>query len=146
MTCHFILYVQDQRAGTAFYAAVLDRAPDLNVPGMTEFRLGSDAVLGLMPVSGIKRLLGDPLPDPTAGAGIPRVEIYLRVADAAKHHARALANGARELSPLQARDWGDLAAYSLDIDGHVLAFADLQPAQSCACGTGATGNSGATHD
>src|SRR5688500_16817207 len=109
MTCHFILYVQDQRVSTTFYAAVLDRAPDLNVPGMTEFRLGPDAVLGLMPVSGIKRLLGDPLPDPTAGAGIPRVEVYLRVRGATKHHARALANGARELSPLQVRNWGDSA-------------------------------------
>src|SRR5688500_5538833 len=100
MTCHFILYVQDQRASTAFYAVVLERAPDLDVPGMTEFRLGPDAVLGLLPVSGIKRLLGSTLPDPAAGAGIPRVE-----PDAAKHHASALANGARELSPLQARDW-----------------------------------------
>ena len=28
-----------------------------------------------------------------------------------------------ELDPLRARDWGHLAAYSLDPDGHVLAFA-----------------------
>ena len=136
MTCHFILYVQDQRASTEFYAAVLERAPDLNVPGMTEFRLGRHAVLGLMPVSGIKRLLGDSLPDPTAGTGGGRAEIYLRVADASKHHVLALANGARELSPLQARDWGDLAAYSLDMDGHVLAFAEMQVGFETICADG----------
>ena len=38
-------------------------------------------------------------------------------------HARALAAGARELSPLALRNWGHEVAYSLDPDGHVLAFA-----------------------
>jgi hypothetical protein len=42
----FILYVADQTAATAFWRAVLDMAPSLNVPGMTEFILGSGAVLG----------------------------------------------------------------------------------------------------
>jgi predicted enzyme related to lactoylglutathione lyase len=124
MMCHLILYVEDQELSTAFYAAVLAHTPDLHVAGMTEFRLGRDAVLGLMPVTSIKRLLGARLPDPSGGAGIPRAELYLRVLDAEAHHARALANGGRELSPLQVRDWGDTVAYSLDPDGHVLAFAE----------------------
>ncbi len=34
---HLILYVRDQAAATAFWQAVLDRPPDLDVPGMTEF-------------------------------------------------------------------------------------------------------------
>jgi uncharacterized glyoxalase superfamily protein PhnB len=38
-------------------------------------------------------------------------------------HARAIQAGAIELSPLRLRDWGDLAAYSRDGDGHVIAFA-----------------------
>ena len=106
MTCYFILYVQDQRASTAFYAAVLDRAPELNLPGMTEFRLGPDVVLGLMPVSGIKRLLGDPLPDPTAGAGIPRVEIYLRVTDAARWARRNRSSRcSRRIWPARRTGW-----------------------------------------
>jgi catechol 2,3-dioxygenase-like lactoylglutathione lyase family enzyme len=120
---HFILYVSDQRASAAFYAAVLGRAPTLDVPGMTEFALGSGAVLGLMPEAGVRRLLGDALPDPAAAGGVPRAELYLVVEDPAAHHARALAAGARELSPLLPRDWGHRAAYSLDPDGHVLAFA-----------------------
>jgi len=32
--------------------------------------------------------------------------------------------GAKELSELQERDWGDTAAYCLDADGHVLVFAE----------------------
>lgn len=120
MRAHFILYVRDQAASREFYAHVLGLSPTLDVPGMTEFELGSDAVLGLMPESGIAKLLGI---DPTAVRGAGRAELYLVVADPAGHHARALAAGARELSPLAVRDWGHRAAYSLDADGHVIAFA-----------------------
>ena len=120
---HLILYVADQDAAAAFWGAVLDRPPRLHVPGMTEFALAPDAVLGLMPEAGIRRLLGPGLPDPAAARGMPRCEVYLVVDDPAGHHARALAAGARELSPLADRDWGDAVAYSLDPDGHVVAFA-----------------------
>lgn len=125
MTAHFILYVADQKASAAFYAKVLGLKPRLDVPGMTEFELDGGAVLGLMPQAGIKRLLGDKLPDPAKAGGIPRAELYLIVDDPAGHHNRALANGAKELSPLLSRDWGHKAAYSLDLDGHVLAFAQV---------------------
>lgn len=118
----FILYVSDQVTATDFYSTVLGRRPTLHVPGMTEFDLGG-AILGLMPVAGIKRLLGDALPDPAAAAGVPRAELYLTLDDPAAFHARAIAAGARELSPLRPRDWGDEVAYSIDPDGHVLAFA-----------------------
>lgn len=126
IAAHLILYVLDQAASAAFYRAVLARAPRLDVPGMTEFEVGG-AVLGLMPEAGIKRLLGDALPDPSSARGIPRAELYLLVADPAEHHARALAAGARELSPLGPRDWGHEAAYCFDLDGHVLAFARPLP-------------------
>ncbi len=126
MISHFILYVADQQLSTRFYTAVLGRAPELDVPGMTEFRLGDGCVLGLMPEAGIRRLLGKALPDPSGARGIPRSELYLRVDDPGAYHRRALANGGRELSPLLDRDWGDRAAYSLDPDGHVLAFAESE--------------------
>lgn len=123
MASHFILYVSEQRASRDFYASVLDVAPGLDVPGMTEFPLPGGGVLGLMPESGIVRLLGPTLPDPGLARGVPRAELYLVVDDPRSYHARALAAGARELSPLLPRDWGHTAAYSLDPDGHVLAFA-----------------------
>lgn len=52
---HFILYVRDQARSTQFYRAVLDAAPLLEVPGMTELQLSGGAVLGLMPEAGIVR-------------------------------------------------------------------------------------------
>ena len=122
-TAHLILYVADQRSSSAFYTHVLARQPDLDVPGMTEFHMGGGAVLGLMPARGIRRLLGDALPDPSSAHGVPRAELYLLVDDPAAYHARALRHGAIELSPLAPRDWGHDVAYSLDADGHVLAFA-----------------------
>ncbi len=121
---HFILYVSDQARSAEFYRQVLDLAPTLNVPGMTEFTLADQCVLGLMPEANIKRLLGDQLPDPAAGHGLPRAELYLLVSQPQDYHHRAIASGAIELSGLEIRDWGHRAAYSLDPDGHVLAFAE----------------------
>ena len=123
MRSHFILYVTDQERSTRFYTQVLGLAPTLDVPGMTEFDLGPSAVLGLMPASGISRLLGGTLPAPVAGAGTAKAEVYLLVEDAVAYHARSIRCGARELSALQRRDWGDDVAYSIDADGYVLAFA-----------------------
>jgi len=120
---HLILYVDDQRRACDFYTAALARSPRLDVPGMTEFELGGGAVLGLMPIDGIRRLLGEALPDPRRGDGAPRAELYLHVDDVAASHARALAAGAKQLSAPLSRDWGDEVSYALDPDGHVLAFA-----------------------
>lgn len=120
---HLILYVADQARSRAFYGAVLGAAARLDVPGMTEFELPGGAVLGLMPESAIERLLGRALPRPSLARGVPRAELYLLVDDPAAFHARALAAGATELSPLGRRSWGHAAAYALDPDAHVLAFA-----------------------
>jgi catechol 2,3-dioxygenase-like lactoylglutathione lyase family enzyme len=124
MQAHFIFYVHNQQLSKTFYQRVLGMEPSLDVDGMTEFRLGEACVLGVMPISGIKRLLGAALPDPAQCRGIPKAELYLCVDDASSYHAKALQNGATELSKLQKRDWGHLVAYSLDPDGHVLAFAE----------------------
>jgi catechol 2,3-dioxygenase-like lactoylglutathione lyase family enzyme len=125
---HFILYVANQTRSAAFYTTVLATEPRLNVPGMSEFLLPGGAILGLMPESAIRNLLGEGLPDPSLGRGAPRAELYLLVSDPDAFHRRALACGATELSPLRYRDWGHSAAYALDPDGHVLAFAMAQRA------------------
>ena len=120
MRAHFILYVADQARSVKFSADVRQLEATLDVPGMSEFELGADTVLGLMPEAGAARLLGLE----TSGR-TPRAEVYLVVASPEEYHARAVAAGAKEISPLAERDWGHTAAYSLDPDGHVLAFAKI---------------------
>ncbi len=120
---YFILYVEDQIRSTQFYEAALGVRATLQVPGITEFALTEGTTLAVMPESGIKKLLGEALPDPAQSRGTPRAEVYLVVDDPAAYHARALAAGALELRPLTRVDWGHEAAYSLDPDSHVLAFA-----------------------
>lgn len=119
----FILYVSDQRRSADFYGSVLASAPRLDVPGMTEFVLPGGGVLGIMPESGIRRLLGTAVPDPSLAQGIPRAELYLLLDSIDAFLARAIAAGAVLLSPAQARDWGHTVVYLADPDGHVLAFA-----------------------
>ena len=81
MKAYFILYVKDQETSTTFYTKALAQQPSLFVPGMTEFILGDHAVLGLMPIAGVRRLLGSAMPDPGEADGIPRAELYLLASD-----------------------------------------------------------------
>lgn len=87
---------------------------------MTQFELGNGCVLGLMPKAGIKRLLGEEL-FVQEGAS-PKAELYLRV-DKAEDYCDRARKLAQEVSPLEMRNWGDLAAYYLDPDGHLIALA-----------------------
>ena len=117
-----ILYVTNQERSRDFYYTLFGFAPSLDVPGMTEFVIGS-TTLGLMPSQGIKKMIGYAIKDPELAAGIPRCELYLVVDDPEIYVQRALAAGAKELSVLQPRDWGDEAAYIADPDFHIIAFA-----------------------
>lgn len=123
MLANFILYVRDQDASMRFYQAALALEPSLHVPGMTEFTLREGCTLGLMPEKGIKRLLGDKIPDPEASNGAARAELYLSVADPEAALERAIKSGGELLSSLELRNWGDEAGYVRDPDGHILAFA-----------------------
>lgn len=120
---HFILYVADQSRSSTFYESVLNKKPRLLVPGMTEFDLSDESVLGLMPKAGISRLLANDLPRAAVPDGSLRAELYLLVDNPQAYFERALTAGAQRVSDYALRDWGDRAAYCLDPDGHVLAFA-----------------------
>jgi uncharacterized glyoxalase superfamily protein PhnB len=118
-----ILYVRDQRRSADFYQKLLRKAPTLDVPGMTEFVLSENCTLGLMPNSGIVKILKETTPHPDLGNGIPRCELYLRVENIQQEFENAQRCGALEISPVEARDWGDTVCYFADPDGHVIAFA-----------------------
>jgi lactoylglutathione lyase len=122
----FILYVADQGKSRDFYKEVLLLEPVLDVEGMTEFQITSGAILGLMPEKGISKILAGKIPDPALGSGIPRCELYLYVHDPEIYFKRGIAAGAKPVSPVQKRSWGDSAGYISDSDGHIIAFAAKQ--------------------
>lgn len=119
-----ILYVEDQPASRDFYTKLLREKPVLDVPGMTAFVLSDRCRLGLMPNKGIIKILADHTPDPASGNGIPRCELYLYVDDAEAEAIHAEAIGAKLISQVSDRDWGDKAGYFADPDGHIIAFAE----------------------
>ncbi|RLD77950.1 MAG: lactoylglutathione lyase, partial [Bacteroidetes bacterium] len=120
----FILYVSDQNKSKKFYKNILQMEPVLDVPGMTEFQLSSNTKLGLMPETGIAKILQNKVPHPATGNGIPRCEIYLLVDNIHPYIDRIEKYGAKLISTLQSRDWGDKVAYFADLDGHIIAIAE----------------------
>lgn len=121
---HTILYVADQEVSRVFYEKILMQQPELHVPGMTEFHLMDHFILGLMPEKGIRKILEDHTPDPASGNGIPRCELYFCTDNPDNDFRRAVQAGARAISPVQDRTWGDSVGYVADPDGHIIAFAN----------------------
>ncbi len=124
MELFFILYVSHQERSRIFYENLLQIRPSLDVPGMTEFALPGSAKFGLMPENGIAGILKHKTPHPNDGNGIPRCELYFTVDDAAAFMKRGIDSGAKEISPLQDRNWGQKVGYLSDPDGHIIAFAE----------------------
>lgn len=124
MEVEFILYVADQERSKTFYAQLLNKTPSLHVPGMTEFILEEKVKLGLMPESGINKILSGKTSHPATGNGIPRCELYLKVGNVALCYQNAIKAGGKSISEPLPRDWGDTVAYVADHDGHIIAFAE----------------------
>ena len=95
----FIFYVSDQETSTSFYKTVLGAEPVLHVPGMTEFKLSEHSSLGLMPYTGIQRLLSPHLDAVNFDVSQAKAELYLHVNNAGEYLSRALDAGAKLLSP-----------------------------------------------
>ena len=119
-----IFYVNDQEASCKFYQNIFRMPADLNVQGMTEFHLSVNCKIGLMPNKGIAKILVDKIPHPDSGNGIPRCELYLFVENIQLEFDNAIKSGAKLISPIIERDWGDKVCYFSDPDGHIIAFAE----------------------
>lgn len=118
-----ILYVKDQEVSTALYIKMLQMSPLLHVPGMSGFQLTPNMRLGLMPNTGMAKIIGSQLPHPETAIGIPRCELYLYVDDVDLAFKHAVDSGAQLISQVADRNWGDTVCYFADPDGHILAFA-----------------------
>ena len=117
-----ILAVEDVVRAGRFYRAVLGWDAAVEVPVYVELVGRDGARLGLYRADGYARNTGVAPAAHPPGA-ITRTELYLRCADPEALIARAVAEGARLLSPLAMRDWGDVAGYVADLDGNVVVFA-----------------------
>lgn len=119
----FILYVANQERSREFYRELLGLEPALDVPGMTEFELPGNAVLGIMPEEGIVRVLEGRIPHPQKAGGIPRSELYLFVDRPDEYYDKLVKAGGTGISMTACRSWGDEVSYGSDPDGHIVAFA-----------------------
>lgn len=90
---------------------------------MTEFTLTENLKLGLMPENGIAKILFNKTPHPGTGNGIPRCELYIVIDNLEEKFELAKNAGAKEISNIQDRNWGDRVGYLADFDGHIIALA-----------------------
>jgi hypothetical protein len=115
---------------TEFYAKLLDKQPILNVPGMTEFSLSENSILGLMPIKSIETLLENRIEAASKNDNKVKAELYLVTDAIDKYLERAKLLKAEILSYTKKRDWGHKAAYLLDPDNNVIGIAETIKQQS----------------
>ena len=119
-----ILAVRDLAPMVAFYRDLLAATPTVEVPVYVELTLAGGMRLGLYVDTGFAANTGV-LPPPTAPGALTRTELYLHCDGAALEAALARATqlGARVLSALAPRPWGDEAAYLCDPEGNTVVLA-----------------------
>ena len=123
-----ILAVDDVARAARFYETTFGWKRRVDVPVYVEFDTGDGPRLGVYLRRGFAvNTRCDPAPR-VVGA-TTATELYFVVDDVDAAVARALAAGARMLSPCAPRDWGDDVAYVEDPDGNVIAFA--RPRAAC---------------
>ncbi len=121
-----ILAVADLKKAAAFYRAAFGWPARVEAPVYVELELPDGRGLGLYQREGYAKNTGV-TPTPVPAGGISGTEVYLHSADLPAAIKRAKEAGARELSPLAPRPWGDEAAYFADPDGNVLVLARPKP-------------------
>ena len=117
-----ILAVGDLARAADFYRAAFGWPAEVETPVYVEFRLPAGMRLGLYRREAFGRNVGAAPHERPPGSLAP-TELYLFPVDLEFSLERALAAGARLLSPIARRDWGDDVAYVADPDGNVIALA-----------------------
>jgi len=124
MKTYFIIYVDDYDKTKLFYELLFNITPVIDEPNMCEYQLPDDLTLGIMHTSSLTKLFGEEFVEQKDRKALPNVELYFNIENAEDFHKRAVQLGATELREFAEMDWGDKAAYSLNHDGHILAFAE----------------------
>lgn len=117
-----ILAVADLERAVRFYCDGFGWLPRVETPVYVELGLPDGRGLGLYKRDGFARNTGQvPMAVPEGQTG--GTEIYLHCDDLHTVIKHVEAAGARKLSELAPRDWGDEAAYYADPDGNVVVLA-----------------------
>ena len=120
-----ILAVRDLTQAIKFYGDAFGWPQMVDTPAYAEFDMGDGRHLGLYDRRSFGVNTGQ-VPVDTPGGALTGTELYFYADD--RHDleqaiARLEGAGARKLSALATRDWGDEAAYFADPDGNVLVMA-----------------------
>jgi catechol 2,3-dioxygenase-like lactoylglutathione lyase family enzyme len=122
-----IFAVANVERAVAFYEAAFGwpRNRRIDYSNYVEFHVDGGTV-GLYERSGFAEEVGAE-PAALADGGVSSSYLYVRVDDVAAAAERLEAAGARPLSPLLERSWGERAAWFADPDGHLVAVAETAP-------------------
>jgi catechol 2,3-dioxygenase-like lactoylglutathione lyase family enzyme len=121
-----ILAVEDVSRAAGFYRDAFGWPATAETPVYVEFALPHGLRLGLYERHAFAKNPGA-APAPRPPGALAGTELYLYPDDLEPALARIEEAGARLLSPLVPRDWGDEAAYYADPDGHVVVLARPLP-------------------
>ncbi len=119
-----IFAVENVSRAVAFYEQAFGwpRNDAIDYANYVELHVPDGGTLGLYERDGYARTVGAE-PSSPPGDAVPPAYVYVRVGDVRDAVARLEAAGARPLSPLAQRDWGEEAAWFADPDGNVVAVA-----------------------
>lgn len=118
-----IIFVEDQGKSRDFYREVLNMEPLMDVPGMTEFKLADNMLLGIMPYEGIKNMMDIKTANRWKDGETPKCQIYLPVDEPVEYYNRAVKAGGKGIIEGKSTPWGGYICYCMDLDGNLLAFA-----------------------
>lgn len=121
-----VLAVPDARSAARFYEAAFGWLVIVREPSYVEFSLPNTMRLGLYKKQGFA-LHTTVAPVTIPEGALAPTELYIHVEDLDAAIAKLLMAGARQLAPVQTKDWGDEAAYFADPFGNVIAIARPHP-------------------
>jgi len=118
-----IIFVENQKKSRDFYKEVLDMEPFMDVPGITEFKLADNMLLGIMPSEGLKNMMDLKAIKHWEEGSTPKCQIYLPVDEPDEYYKRAIKAGGKGIMEGKPTPWGGYICYCMDLDGNLLAFA-----------------------
>jgi predicted enzyme related to lactoylglutathione lyase len=118
-----ILAARDLPRMVSFYRAAFGWTQTVDVPVYAELAMPNGQRLGIYAQAGFAANTGVPPAEPAPPGATTRTELYLHSDDVESWITRAEAAGARLLSALAPRPWGDTAAYFADPEGNVVVLA-----------------------